>query len=138
MSDGGSNEYHDAPRHLEQQATLASALDQSPCAVVDPHAARSLRRRRQWVASQYTPTTPMAMVANQDDTTMTTVRLDGKGSPVISTLSLGPVQADAIGGVTFSLGEWIFVTNTDVQQGGIHRSDRRPGADSGDFFGRKP
>jgi YVTN family beta-propeller protein len=57
-------------------------------------------------------TTPMAMVANQDDTTMTTVRLDGKGSPVISTLSLGPVQADAIGGVTFSLGEWIFVTHT--------------------------
>ena len=57
-------------------------------------------------------TTPTAMVANQDDTTMTTVRLDGKGSPVISTLSLGPVQADAIGGVTFSLGEWIFVTHT--------------------------
>ena len=56
--------------------------------------------------------TPTAMVVNQDDTTMTTVRLDGKGSPVISTLSLGPVQTDAIGGVTFSLGEWIFVTNT--------------------------
>ena len=56
--------------------------------------------------------TPMALVANQDDTTLTTLRLDGKYSPVISTLSLGPVQADAIGGVTFSLGEWIFVTNT--------------------------
>ena len=56
-------------------------------------------------------TTPMAMVMNQDDTTMTTVRLDGKNSPVISTLSLGPVQPDAIGGVTFSLGEWIFVTH---------------------------
>ena len=57
-------------------------------------------------------TTPTAMVANQDDTTMTTVRLDGKGSPVISTLSLGPVQADAIGGMAFSLGEWIFVANS--------------------------
>ncbi|NWF72270.1 MAG: hypothetical protein HXY51_04370 [Nitrospirae bacterium] len=57
--------------------------------------------------------TPMALVVNQDDTTMTTVRLDGKHSPVISTLSLGPVQADAIGGVTFSLGEWIFATNTE-------------------------
>jgi len=57
-------------------------------------------------------TTPMAMVVNQDDTTMTTIRLDGKGSPVISTLSLGPMQVDAIGGITFSLGEWIFVTHT--------------------------
>ena len=56
--------------------------------------------------------TPMALVVNQDDTTMTTVRLDGKGSPVLNTLSLGPTQSDAIGGVTFSLGEWIFVTNT--------------------------
>lgn len=56
--------------------------------------------------------TPMALVVNQDDTTMTTLRLDGQGSPVISTLSLGPAQPDAIGGVTFSLGEWIFVTNT--------------------------
>lgn len=56
--------------------------------------------------------TPMALVVNQDDTTLTTLRLDGKHSPVISTLSLGPVQANAIGGVTFSLGEWIFVTNT--------------------------
>ncbi len=56
--------------------------------------------------------TPMALVVNQDDTTLTTIRLDGKQSPVISTLSLGPVQPDAIGGVTFSLGEWIFVTNT--------------------------
>lgn len=55
---------------------------------------------------------PMALVVNQGDTTMTTVRLDGKNSPVISTLSLGPTQADAIGGVAFSLGEWIFVTNT--------------------------
>jgi hypothetical protein len=56
--------------------------------------------------------TPMALVVNQDDTTMTTVRLDGKHSPVINTLSLGPTQSDAIGGVTFSLGEWIFVTHT--------------------------
>jgi YVTN family beta-propeller protein len=56
--------------------------------------------------------TPMALVVNQDDTSLTTVRLDGKHSPVISTLSLGPTQANAIGGVTFSLGEWIFVTNT--------------------------
>lgn len=55
--------------------------------------------------------TPMALVINQDDTTMTTVRLDGKASPLINTLSLGPVQSDAIGGVAFSLGEWIFVTN---------------------------
>jgi YVTN family beta-propeller protein len=56
--------------------------------------------------------TPMALVVNQDDTTLTTLRLDGKHSPVVSTLSLGPAQTDAIGGVTFSLGEWIFVTNT--------------------------
>lgn len=56
--------------------------------------------------------TPMALVVNQDDTTLTTLRLDGKGSPVISTLSLGPAQPDAIGGVAFSLGEWIFVTHT--------------------------
>lgn len=56
--------------------------------------------------------TPMALVVNQDDTTLTTLRLDGKNSPVIGTLSLGPVQPDAIGGVTFSLGEWIFVTHT--------------------------
>lgn len=55
---------------------------------------------------------PMALVVNQEDTTMTTLRLDGKGTPVISTLSLGPAQADAIGGVGFSLGEWIFVTHT--------------------------
>jgi hypothetical protein len=55
--------------------------------------------------------TPMALVVNQGDTTMTTVRLDGTGSPVLNTLSLGPVQPDAIGGVAFSLGEWIFVTN---------------------------
>jgi YVTN family beta-propeller protein len=54
----------------------------------------------------------MALVVNQDDTTLTTLRLDGKGSPVISTLSLGPAQPDAIGGVAFSLGEWIFVTHT--------------------------
>ena len=78
-----------------------SSFDPSPCAVADPHAAGSLRRRqRQWATSHFTPTTPTAMVVNQDDTTMTTVRLDGKGSPVISTLSLGPVQADAIGGVS--------------------------------------
>lgn len=57
-------------------------------------------------------TTPMALVVNQDDTTLTTLRLDGKGSPVVNTLSLGPVQPDAIGGVSFSLGEWIFVTHT--------------------------
>jgi YVTN family beta-propeller protein len=56
--------------------------------------------------------TPMALVVNQDDTTLTTLRLDGKNSPVISTLSLGPAQPDAIGGVAFSLGEWIFVTHT--------------------------
>ncbi len=55
--------------------------------------------------------TPMALVINQDDTTMTTLRLDGKFSPVVGTLSLGSPQADAIGGVSFSLGEWIFVTN---------------------------
>jgi hypothetical protein len=54
----------------------------------------------------------MALVVNQDDTTLTTLRLDGKFSPVIGTLSLGPAQPDAIGGVTFSLGEWIFVTHT--------------------------
>ncbi|CUQ65442.1 hypothetical protein [Candidatus Nitrospira inopinata] len=57
-------------------------------------------------------TTPMAFVVNQDDTTLTTLRLDGKFSPVIGTLSLGPVQPDAIGGVTFSLGEWVFATHT--------------------------
>ncbi|NOS81632.1 MAG: hypothetical protein HOP32_08645 [Nitrospira sp.] len=61
-------------------------------------------------------TTPMALVTNQDDTTLTTVRLDGKHSPVINTLSLGPAQPDAIGGVTFSLGEWIFVTNTSTNR----------------------
>jgi YVTN family beta-propeller protein len=54
----------------------------------------------------------MALVVNQDDTTLTTLRLDGKRSPVISTLSLGPAQPDAIGGISFSLGEWIFVTHT--------------------------
>lgn len=57
-------------------------------------------------------TTPMAFVVNQDDTTLTTLRLDGKFSPVISTLPLVPAQPDAIGGVTFSLGEWVFVTHT--------------------------
>lgn len=57
-------------------------------------------------------TTPMAFVVNQDDTTLTTLRLDGKFSPVVSTLELGPPQTDAIGGVTFSLGEWVFVTHT--------------------------
>lgn len=59
--------------------------------------------------------TPMALVVNHDDTTMTTLRLDGKHSPTIGTLSLAggaPAQAGAIGGVGFSLGEWIFVTNT--------------------------
>jgi YVTN family beta-propeller protein len=56
--------------------------------------------------------TPMALVVNQDDTTLTTLRLDGKHSPIVGTLSLGPAQPDAIGGVTFSLGEWIFVTHT--------------------------
>jgi len=59
---------------------------------------------------------PMALVVNQDDTTLTTLRLDGKNSPVVNTLSLGPAQPDAIGGVTFSLGEWIFVTNTASNQ----------------------
>jgi YVTN family beta-propeller protein len=53
----------------------------------------------------------MALVVNQDDTSMTTLRLDGQGSPVISTLSLGPTQSDEIGGVSFSIGEWIFVTH---------------------------
>lgn len=57
-------------------------------------------------------TRPMALVVNQDDTTLTTIRLDGKGPPVVGTLSLGPAQPDAIGGVSFSLGEWIFVTHT--------------------------
>ncbi len=56
--------------------------------------------------------TPMALVVNQDDTTLTTVRLDGKGTPIINTLPIGPAQPDAIGGVAFSLGEWIFVTHT--------------------------
>ncbi|MDN5940468.1 MAG: hypothetical protein L0H94_01180 [Nitrospira sp.] len=60
--------------------------------------------------------TPMAFVVNQDDTTLTTLRLDGKHSPVISTLSLGPAQPDAIGGIAVSLGEWIFVTNTSTNQ----------------------
>jgi YVTN family beta-propeller protein len=60
--------------------------------------------------------TPMALVVNQDDTTLSTVRLDGVSSVVIGTLSLGPRQADAIGGVAFSLGEWIFVTNTATNQ----------------------
>lgn len=59
---------------------------------------------------------PMALVVNQDDTTLTTLRLDGKNSPVVSTLSLGPAQTDAIGGVTFSLGEWIFATNTETNK----------------------
>ena len=58
----------------------------------------------------------MALVVNQDDTTLTTLRLDGNGSPVINTLSLGPTQPDAIGGVTFSLGEWIFVTNFETNK----------------------
>lgn len=57
-------------------------------------------------------TTPMALVVNQDDTTLTTIRLDGRFTPVVSTLSLGPAQPDAIGGLSFSLGEWIFVTHT--------------------------
>lgn len=57
-------------------------------------------------------TTPMAFVVNQDETTLTTLRLDGKFSPVVGTLSLGPAQPDAIGGVTFSLGEWVFVTHS--------------------------
>lgn len=61
-------------------------------------------------------TTPMALVANQDDTTLTTIRFDGKATPVISTLSLGPAQADSIGGVAFSLGEWIFVTNSTTNK----------------------
>ncbi|MBK8277944.1 MAG: hypothetical protein IPK92_19575 [Nitrospira sp.] len=56
--------------------------------------------------------TPMALVVNQGDTTLTTVRLDGKSPVVLATLSLGSAQPDAIGGVAFSLGEWIFVTNT--------------------------
>ncbi|MBX3302681.1 MAG: hypothetical protein KF693_10750 [Nitrospira sp.] len=60
--------------------------------------------------------TPMALVVNQGDTTMTTLRLDGKGAPLISTLSLGPTQVDAIGGVAFSLGEWIFATNTNTNK----------------------
>ncbi|MGE0470654.1 MAG: hypothetical protein AB7L09_18985 [Nitrospira sp.] len=59
---------------------------------------------------------PMALVVNQGETTMTTLRLDGQSPPVINTLSLGPTQADAIGGVAFSLGEWIFVTNTATNQ----------------------
>lgn len=59
---------------------------------------------------------PMALVVNQGDTTMTTVRLDGQSPSVINTLSIGPRQADAIGGVTFSLGEWIFVTNQATNQ----------------------
>jgi YVTN family beta-propeller protein len=53
----------------------------------------------------------MALVVNQDDTTLTTLRLDGKNSPVMNTLPLGTPQSDSIGGVTFSLGEWIFVTH---------------------------
>ncbi|MCS6896575.1 MAG: hypothetical protein NZM29_01255 [Nitrospira sp.] len=57
-------------------------------------------------------TTPMALVVNQEETTLTTLRLDGKFSPVVGTLSLGPAEPDAIGGVAFSLGEWIFITHT--------------------------
>lgn len=67
-------------------------------------------------STQSPTTTPMALVVNQDDTTLTTLRLDGNGSPVINTLSLGPTQPDAIGGVTFSLGEWIFVTNSETNK----------------------
>jgi YVTN family beta-propeller protein len=59
---------------------------------------------------------PMALVVNQGDTTLSIVRLDGKSPAVISTLSLGTPQADAIGGMAFSLGEWIFVTNTATNQ----------------------
>ncbi len=55
---------------------------------------------------------PLAFVANQDDTTLTTIRLDGKGTPVVNTLPIGPPQSDAIGGMAFSSGEWLFVTNT--------------------------
>lgn len=63
-------------------------------------------------APNFPLTTPMALIINQDDTTMTTLRLDGTLSPVVGTLSLGPAEPDAIGGVSFSLGEWIFVTHT--------------------------
>ncbi len=56
--------------------------------------------------------TPMALVVNQDDTTVTTIRLDGRFTPVLNTLPIGPAQPDAIGGISFSLGEWIFVTHT--------------------------
>ncbi|HBR49283.1 MAG TPA: hypothetical protein DEA71_04285 [Nitrospira sp.] len=61
-------------------------------------------------------TTPMALVVNQGDTTLTTVRLDGVSPVVSATLSLGPRQADAIGGIAFSLGEWIFAANTATNQ----------------------
>lgn len=59
---------------------------------------------------------PMALVVNQGDTTLTTVRLDGETPSVMGTLSLGPSEPDAIGGVAFSLGEWIFVANTTTNQ----------------------
>lgn len=61
-------------------------------------------------------TIPMAFVANQGDATLTTIRLDGHQPSVINTLSLGPSQPDAIGGVAFSLGEWVFATNTETNQ----------------------
>lgn len=60
--------------------------------------------------------TPMAFVANQNDATLTTIRLDGSQAPVISTIPLGPPQSGAIGGVAFSLGEWVFATNTETNK----------------------
>jgi DNA-binding beta-propeller fold protein YncE len=61
-------------------------------------------------APQSPLTTPMALVVNQDDATLSVLRLDGKGSPLISTVALEPAQSQALQGVAFSLGEWIFVT----------------------------
>ncbi len=77
------------------------------------------RMLRSWDSDQAPNTplsTPMAFVANQNDATLTTIRLDGSQAPVISTIPLGPPQSGAIGGVAFSLGEWVFATNTETNK----------------------
>lgn len=54
-------------------------------------------------------TTPLAFVNNRDDKTLSTITVDGANSKVLSTLPATAFENNALGDMTSSLQEWVFV-----------------------------
>ncbi len=54
-------------------------------------------------------TTPLAFINNRDDKTLSTITVDGTNSKVLSTLPATEFENNALGDMTSSLQEWVFV-----------------------------